>query len=244
MISKKRSHSIWILVLSIGFLIFFCCQTGLAEQNPEDILYQANAFSILEAGTFDKVTTIKEMKNQGDMGVGGFEGMNGELIQLNGTIYQVTSDGTVSVPSDETGVTFMNTVKFNPKWTVDLSKPQNLTELEETLNKSFPSQDLIYAIRVDGIFPEMKVRSVPEQEEPYPPLSAVIANQSVFNLSDTTGTISGFWFPKWMQGTNYAGFHLHYLSADHDAGGHILDGAIRNGTAALDPVSTFQVKIR
>jgi len=227
------------LILLIGIISLPCAAAGTTD---EDLTTQAGIFSVLEAGSYDRITTVDEMNKYGDLGVGGFEKMDGELIQLNGTIYQVTSDGVVHTPPGDTGVTFMNTVKFNPEMSHVFSNPENLTELEDELNQSFPSQDNIYAIRIDGFFPEMKVRSVPEQQKPYPPLSSVIANQSVFNLTNTTGTISGFWFPAWMQGVNYAGFHLHYISEDRTSGGHILGLTMENGTAMVDPVHSFKAE--
>ncbi len=227
------------LILLIGIISLPC---AAAVTTDEDITSQAGIFSVLEAGSYDRITTVDEMNTYGDLGVGGFEKMDGELIQLNGTIYQVTSDGVVHIPPGDTGITFMNTVKFNPEMSHVFSNPENLTELEDELNQSFPSQDNIYAIRIDGFFPEMKVRSVPEQKKPYPPLSSVIANQSVFNLTNTTGTISGFWFPAWMQGVNYAGFHLHYISEDRTSGGHILGFTMENGTALVDPVHSFKAE--
>lgn len=224
-------------------LFFTCCPSGLADTIHDDQFHQAGIFAKLNAGYYDKVTTVEAMNAAGDMGAGGFERMDGELIQMNGTVYQVTLDGVVHTPPGDTGITFMNTVWFNPKLNVTINKQEDLTTLEETLNQSFPSKDLIYAIRLDGTFPEMKVRSLPVQEKPYPLFSAVVANESEFNLTNTTGAIIGFWFPAWMQGTNYAGFHLHYLTSDHTAGGHVLGCTLENGTALIDPIDSFQVDI-
>jgi acetolactate decarboxylase len=69
----------------------------------------------------------------------------------------------------------------------------------------------------------MKVRSVPAQQEPFPVLSEAVKNQSVYTFSGTTGTIVGFYTPVFFKGVNVPGFHLHYLSDDRTAGGHILD---------------------
>ncbi len=228
-------YSALILMISVAFL-----PCVVAEKTDEDLTTQAGIFSVLETGSYDRITTVDEMNSKGDLGVGGFEKMDGELIQINGTIYQVTSDGVVHTPSGDTGVTFMNTVKFNPELTHEFNHTENLTELEDELEQSFPSRDCIYAIRIDGFFPEMSVRSIPVQQKPYPPLSSVIANQSVFNLTSSTGTISGFWFPAWMQGVNYAGYHLHYITADRTSGGHILGCTIENGTAMMDPIHSFK----
>jgi len=222
-----------VLICVLGF------QQAFADTSDEDQMSQVGIFSVLKTGDYNQITTVDEMNAYGDFGVGGFESMDGELIQLNGTVYQVTSDGVVHTPPGDTGVTFMNTVRFNPELMHKFSKPTNLSGLENELTQSFPSKDNIYAIRVDGIFPNMTVRSVPVQQKPYPPLEAVITNQSVFNLTNTTGTISGFWYPDWMDGVNYAGYHLHYISADRTAGGHILDFSMQNGTAMMDPIHSF-----
>lgn len=228
---------------SIVLIALFVLQPCFAEILMDDPLYQVNTFANLEKGAYNKVITVDEMAEKGDLGVGAFEDLDGELIQMNGTIYQITSDGVVHTPPGDTGISFMNTVRFNPVRSIPIPGPTSLASLKEILNTTFPSDNQIYAIRVDGIFSEMKIRSVPAQDEPYPPLSTVLANQSIFNLTNSTGTITGFWFPSWMQGTNYAGFHLHYLSSDHTAGGHILGCILENGTAAIDPINSFHVDL-
>lgn len=237
---KKRR--LW-QILFTSLVLLCTLQIGWAEVPDDEILYQTNTMGILQDGAFQKVITVEEMKSLGDIGTGGFEDLDGELIQVNGTIYRVTADGVVSIPSDDTGITFMNTVRFDPEQTNLIINELDYTSLQNLLNQSFPSSDLIYAIRIDGTFSDLKVRSVPGQEEPYPPLSAVIANQTIFEIKNSTGTITGFWFPAWMQGTNYAGFHLHYLSDDRMAGGHLISGAINNGTAYIDQIKRFQVLI-
>ncbi|HWQ65616.1 MAG TPA: acetolactate decarboxylase [Methanospirillum sp.] len=229
-------------IRAVLFCIFFLtAYSGVVIADQEHIMYQAGAFSLLEAGKYDQIITVDQMNAEGDFGLGGFEYLDGELIQLNGTVYQVTSDGVVHTPPGDTGITFMNTVIFTPDTSITISNQENRSELEELITHSLPSSDQIYAIRIDGTFQEMKIRSIPGQDEPYPPLSSVVANQSVFNLTNTTGTIIGFWFPAWMQGVNYAGYHLHFLSADQMNGGHILGCTIENGTAMIDNVTALQV---
>ncbi|PKL59823.1 MAG: hypothetical protein CVV33_05880, partial [Methanomicrobiales archaeon HGW-Methanomicrobiales-4] len=192
-----QTHFVKMLIRygSIFLLAFFVVQPCIGEILKDDPLYQVNTFANLEKGAYNRVITVDEMADKGDFGVGGFEHMDGELLQMNGTIYQITSDGVVHTPRGDTGIAFMNTVRFNPVWSIPISGPANLSRLEETLKKTFPSDNQIYALRVDGIFSEMKIRSLPVQDEPYPVLSTVVANQSIFNLTNTTGTITGFWFP-------------------------------------------------
>ncbi|MCD4806770.1 MAG: acetolactate decarboxylase [Methanococcoides sp.] len=58
----------------------------------------------------------------------------------------------------------------------------------------------MYAINIDGTFEQMKVRSVPAQEEPCPLLVDVIVDeQAVFELEDVEGSIVGFWLPYYVE---------------------------------------------
>lgn len=225
----------------IGILLLIQVTSGGYADETKDFLHQGGSFSILEQGGYDSVTTVEEMAKKGDHGIGGFEHLNGELVQINGTIYQITADGIVSIPPKDEKVAFMNTVRFNPEWNIQLTGPMNLSQIKDKIHETFPSSDRMYAIRIDGTFSEMTTRSVPAQQKPYPPLSAVIANQTLFNLTDSTGTITGFWFPEWMKGVNVAGYHLHYLSEDKTAGGHLLSSLIINGTASIDPIYSFSM---
>jgi len=230
----------YFIQIGVMLLLLVSVHPGYADET-EDLLHQASTFSILEQGGYYPVITVGGMAIRGDQGIGGFEDLNGELVQINGTIYQITADGVVSVPQEDEGIAFMNTIMFNPEWNVQLTEPMNLTVIEEELAASFPTDDRIYAIRVDGTFSKITVRSVPGQEEPYPPLSSVIANQSIFNLTDTPGSIIGFWFPDWMKGVHVAGYHLHFISDDRTAGGHLLSCDLKEGEAMIDPIHSFRI---
>ena len=58
-----------------------------------------------------------------------------------------------------------------------------------------PSPNLFYAFRIEGEFSEVKTRSVPKQET-YRPLVEVTSEQPVFNFSNVTGTLVGFFTPR------------------------------------------------
>ena len=91
------------------------------------------------------------------------------------------------------------------------------------MTAQLPTMNMVYAVRMHGTFPFMKVRAIPAQEKPYPTLAEASENQSVYTYSDTTGTIVGFYTPVFFKGLNVAGYHLHFISDDRKSGGHILD---------------------
>lgn len=68
----------------------------------------------------------------------------------------------------------------------------------------------------------VRVRSVPKQEPPYPPLAMVIAAQLVTELLDVRGTMVGFTFPDALDGIEMVGAHLHFVTDDRWRGGHVL----------------------
>jgi len=203
------------------------------------VMYQASTYAMVESGNYSEVITVDDMKNYGTFGVGGFEDLDGELTQIDGDVYQIKHDGTVLEPEGDTGICFANTITFDPEYVINLNETMNEDSLLSNIHDSFPDENVIYAFRIDGIFPNITVRSVPHQEEPYPPLSEVVEDQSVFHLHNISGTVSGFWFPEWMQGVNYAGFHTHFITDARDAGGHVLDMTTEDVAVSIQPIYTF-----
>jgi acetolactate decarboxylase len=88
------------------------------------------------------------------------------------------------------------------------------------------------AVRLIGTFTVLTARSVPAQEQPYPPLADVVAQQTVFPLSDVPATLVGFRTGSNLLGIGAPGLHLHGLTKKRDAGGHIL-GCTASGDVRL-----------
>jgi acetolactate decarboxylase len=117
---------------------------------------------------------------------------------------------------------------FRPERRIVLLKAENLKKLEEALNNVLTPKEAIHAIRIQGLFPYVKARTVPAQQKPYPGLAEVIKRQKVFELRNVRGTLIGFRFPKTMAGLNVIGYHFHFITDDKQAGGHVLDCAAKN----------------
>ena len=86
-----------------------------------------------------------------------------------------------------------------------------------------PQKNEFLAIRVDGRFASITLRSVKRQEPPYGPLADVAKSQSVWTHEDVSGTLVGIRCPAWVKGLNVPGYHWHFLSDDRKVGGHVLD---------------------
>jgi acetolactate decarboxylase len=237
----KRFSLSGIMIPGIIFLVFLGGTVIAQPADPSSTLYQIAASAVFESGEYAEVITVNDLKNLGTQGIAGPEDLDGELIEVDGRVWRVTPDGTVSEPPGDMGVCFGNTIRFEPSISYSVNGTRDYETLLALVNESFPDHSIIYAYRIDGTFSKMKVRTIPEQKEPYPPLSAVIANQTIFDLSDVTGTISGFWSPEWIDGVNFIGFHQHFITDDHSSAGHVLDATAENVTVSIQPVYRYTI---
>ncbi|HOF18743.1 MAG TPA: acetolactate decarboxylase [Phycisphaerae bacterium] len=188
-----------------------------------EALYQYSTIPALMEGVYDGELTLGELRRRGDLGLGTFNALDGEMIVLDGAVYQATADGKVRRAPDGGKTPFAAVVPFRPAaggWRYDPERDG--ASLEKYLDTLAPSANLAYAVRIDGTFRNVMVRSVPAQRRPYPRLAQAAAGQKVFELTGVRGTIVGFRLPEYLAGVNVPGWHLHFLSADRAAGGHLL----------------------
>ena len=180
------------------------------------------------------MSPISEARNHGDTAIGTTDGLDGELIGVDGGYYVIRSDG-VAYPLDGTTTTpFISATFFDPDFTIPVNDTADISQFEEQLESGLPSANMFYAIRMDGTFDYIKTRSMPKQTRPYPKLADVVAEQSVFEFHNTTGTIVGFWSPDFVSGFNVPGYHIHFITADRTAGGHVLDLRMTDGEIKVD----------
>lgn len=210
--------------------------------HQEDFMYQYSIIDALMAGVFDGDLNMAQLKKKGDFGIGTFNRVDGELLMDQGHVYRVSYDGSVKeVPdSDSTSAAF---VKFFKADTI-IHLKGNLTyeavqeQLTEILNPNG-----IYALRISGNFATMNTRAERPAKPPYTTLPAHLkVNQTVFNLTNTTGICDGFLLPPYLARTNVPGFHLHYLANDKKAGGHIFTFTTSSVTVEVDIAKGFTIE--
>jgi acetolactate decarboxylase len=219
-------------------------KSGLGTRSNEtDILYQVSTIDALLQGVYDGVLPVAELETHGDFGIGTFDGLEGELLALDGNYYQIKTDGIAYPVSGEMMTPFATVTFFEADESFQLEEPANLTELEALLDLNLPSENLFYAVRMDGNFSYIKARSVPRQEKPYPKLADAVSTHSTFEFENISGTLVGFRTPEYVKGVNVPGYHLHFITDDRSAGGHVLDFEMENGDAAFDITSAFFMEL-
>ena len=125
-----------------------------------------------------------------------------------------------------------------------LPKGLDFSGLNAHLDGLVAGRNDFQAIRIDGTFPSLTVRSEPKQTLPYRPLAEVIKEQQVvFELSDVQGTLVGFRVPDYAAALNVPGYHFHFLTDDRRRGGHVLDIETGEGTIQIDEIRSITIAL-
>jgi acetolactate decarboxylase len=204
-----------------------------------DVLYQTSTIDALLEGVYQGDITFSELKKHGDFGLGTFDSLDGEMIGLDGTFYQIKVDGVAYPVDDAMKTPFAMITFFEADKTVLQDKPLNYKQLVEYLDDLLPTKNIFYAIKIKGVFSYIKTRSVPRQNKPYPLLVDALKNRTVFDLYNVKGTIVGFRLPDYMKGLNVPGYHFHFITENRKAGGHLLDCEIQSSSIEIDYTDRF-----
>ena len=208
-----------------------------------DTLFQTSTIGALMNGLYDGTMTFKDLGSNGDFGIGTFEALDGEMVGLDGQFYQVKSDGVAYIVNDSMKTPFAEVTFFEPEEVMVLNGTSNLTKVENYLDSKLVTKNIFYAIKIDGTFDYVKTRSVPAQMKPYPTLSEAVKGQKVFEFNNVSGTLVGFRCPDFVKGVNVPGYHMHFITADRSAGGHLLDFTLENASLMVDSLSEFEMDL-
>ncbi len=197
------------------------------NQNPNDglkinPLYLCAPVNALVEGVYEERIPYSEIKKHGDFGLGTFDSLDGEMVMLDGDIYQITADGRVHQRNEAAFTPFACVTFYQPAAHDELIGSSTYEDFLAWLERLLPSPNIFYALRIEGRFSYVKVRSVPKQDC-YKPLVEVTKDQPVFEYTDVEGTLAGFFTPSFLSSLSVPGLHLHFLSSDFRRGGHLLE---------------------
>jgi acetolactate decarboxylase len=185
-------------------------------------VYLCAPVNALVEGIYEQKIPFTQVKQHGDFGLGTFDNLDGEMVMLDGRIYQITAAGRVSLVDEHALTPFTCVTFYRPLSHDDLETEMTHVDFQEWLQRLLPSPNIFYAIRIEGRFAYIKARSVPKQEN-YRPLVEVARNQPVFTYTGIEGTLVGFFTPAFVGSLSVPGLHLHFLSDDKQHGGHLLE---------------------
>src|SRR5205085_482786 len=186
---------------------------------------------------------VATLRQHGDFGLGTLNGLDGEMLQVDGRVFQVRSDGKVRSVPDAARVPFADTTFFDADRSVTAEKPLSFKEMATYIDTLLPSRNIFYAIRIEGTFRYVKTRSVPRQVKPYPRLAEVVKTQPTFEFRNQTGVMVGFWTPNYAASLNVPGYHFHFLTADRTRGGHVLECTLGRVKISIDDTPHFSLDL-
>lgn len=212
---------------------------------PPHRLFQVSVIDAFLSGVFDGDVTIGELKRHGDFGIGSFNGGDGELIALDGQVWQVRADtGVPRLVSDDVKTPFAIVNVFTPSRVLYRSTPISRDDFEKWLDSQLPTLNSIYAIRITGKFAAVKTRAIPTTtKRPYPPLAALVPSQKTFAFKNESGTLIGYRVPPYLKAVNIPGYHYHFLTADRKGGGHVLDYTITEARIEIDDIRGLDLSL-
>jgi acetolactate decarboxylase len=184
-------------------------------------IYQVSTATALVEGIYQGAVRVGALREHGDLGLGTFEDLDGEMVIVNGHFLQVKCDGSVREVDDAVLSPFAVITRFAPEPAVTLDQCPDMGRLTSRFDALRHSDNIFFALRVDGQFDYVQTRAMCRTQEGVPLVQAA-AVQPEFEFHDITGTLVGFRTPEYARTLNVPGYHLHFVSDDRTRGGHLL----------------------
>jgi len=190
--------------------------------NSRDRLYQVSTSSALVEGVAEGAVDIGTLRKYGDLGLGTFEQLDGEMVVVDGRVFQVRSNGSVREVADEVMTPFATVARFRPDVEIVLKRCSHLSDLTDVFDQLRPTNNMFFSLRVERYFDYVRTRALCRMA-PGTKLVHAAAIQPEFEYRGVFGTMVGFWSPEYTKTLSIPGYHLHFLSDDHTGGGHLLE---------------------
>jgi acetolactate decarboxylase len=209
-------------------------------ENTRDALYQVSTSAALVEGVADGAVDCGSLKKYGNLGLGTFEHLDGEMVVVDGQVFQVRCDGSVNEVSDEVQTPFATVARFSPDVAVLLKECTDLGSLLAVLDRLRPTDNYFFSIRIDGQFNHIRTRALCRMK-PGTKLINAAAVQPEFEFHDVRGTLVGFWSPSYVKTLSIPGYHLHFITDDRTGGGHLLECDGSNLTLQVQRGTQFRL---
>lgn len=213
------------------------------KHHPECQIYQTSLMSGLINGVYEGSTTMADLLEHGDFGLGTFNDLDGELVAMESRIFQLRSDGSARAAKPDQKTPFAVMTFFRPTEKIQFDRAISREDLHQRIDDFVATDNLFCALRIDGCFSYVETRTVPRQERPYKPMLEAIAQQPTFRFDNCKGNVIGFRSPAYVQGINVAGYHEHFITDSRQGGGHILDYRLENGVLQFGTIAKLVIDL-
>lgn len=205
-------------------------------------LFQVGTVPGLLQGIYDGDIDFKTLELHGDIGLGTFNGVNGEMIALDGKFYRADEKGQITLVDPNALTPFAVITKFKPTTSFTLEHIKDINELHTKIDEVIHTQNIFYMIRIDADVEWIKLRSEGCQTHPYKPLAETLPqSQHIFELTDTRGTLVTTRCPHYSAGVAIPGFHHHFINQYKTLGGHVFDVRIKTAKVMITAIRRFSM---
>lgn len=210
-------------------------------------IYQVSTLQALMLGYSKAVISVSELLKHGEIGLGTFTDVDGEMIVLDGTCYRAMENGDVVIAEPERGVPFSTVCKMPESRPIEFGQMNNITELKNALNNIIDSHfglNSMHMARIDGEFEVVDARSESGYESVHVDLKTILGKtQRAFKFEKIKGTLVCVYFPDYMDGINASGWHVHFVSDDKKHGGHVFEIVMKSGKGQISKINSIELKL-
>ncbi|MDO4610335.1 acetolactate decarboxylase [Corynebacterium sp.] len=205
--------------------------------------FQNSLMSALLDGIYDGEMSVGELLGHGNFGLGTFDGLDGEMIIIDGVCWQLRGDGSATRADMSQRSPYTVVTNFVPHITRETPKAMTRSEVTPFIDSLIPSQNYMYALRITGLFEEVRTRTVVKQEKPYRRMVESTGDDASVDFHDVRGVVAGFRTPIYEKGIGVPGCHVHFIDDDRTGGGHVLDFTLKEGLIEICPGTDLQLHL-
>lgn len=211
-----------------------------------DRFYQVSTLNSLMLGNLSGVISINELLKNGDYGIGTCEGLDGEMIVIDGTAYNGHASGAVQKYHNDDKVAFASVCRFSEHTKSFIIKDiNNLKELTkkmtQLIKEEYKNKNVFYIVKIKVHTNYVKFRSCYKQNEPYRTLMEIMPSQVKFEYNNISGDIIGVFCPDYVDKLNMPGWHFHFISDDKTKGGHLFDLSFAEAQIDIDQKTQYEI---
>ena len=201
-------------------------------------VHQTDALTDLLHGNYESVTTVGEVFPGTFLGLGVADRLDGEIVSVDGNTWRVPASGIPEIAQSQLGMPFAISAEGGSAIPIAVEAAVTMDDIsqriEAIVSERQDGNHSIVAVRIEGKFSHVLLRSEHKQEPPFQHLDEVLRHEVQFPFESWSGTLVGFSFPQVDdQGITIPGLHLHAISHDRNSGGHCHQATVSEATMVI-----------
>ena len=207
-------------------------------------LFQVGALIGFLQSVYDGDYNFKQLAKLGDFGLGTLNGVDGEMVAVDGLFYRIDAQGVATVIPPTACTPFSVVSQFQPSEPFEIKNIPSLAALNQLLDTYIDTPNIFYMIRIDGELEWVKLRSEGCQTRPYRPLAETLPKlQHIYELTNSTGTLVVSRCPSYSAAFTIPGYHYHYIDDKKETGGHVFDLKLKSARVMINPIRQFNMAL-